>query len=473
VPRTTFPFRTLAFGAAFLSTLAGCAGEPDAALSSEEPTAKVEEPALATKVIGYVPTWAGDINTIQYDKLTHINYAFALPTAQGGLTGVSSGDARLKSLVQTAHTRGVKVLISIGGWNDGNDSGFEQLAANAGTRTTFVNNVVNFVTAAGLDGADIDWEYPDPGTSATNYGLLMRELSTALHSRGKLLTAAVVADGYTGGGVPTATFADVDFLNLMAYDGGQPHSTYDYAVQSMNYWLGRGLPKAKTVLGVPFYGRSPSAYVGYNELVARDPQAPYKDNVGDIYYNGIATIQSKTRLAMQQGGGVMIWELSQDTSGSTSLLNAIAQVASGGTGSTTYRIVNKASGKCVDIAGPSTADGANIHQWTCHTGTSQQWTLEPTDSGYYRFVSRYSGKVLDVAGPSTADGANIHQWTSFNATNQQFKPVPLGNGYHRLEARHSGKVIDVTNCTSSGDGTNIQQWTWANNDCQQFRLEQL
>ncbi|WP_407653840.1 RICIN domain-containing protein [Archangium lipolyticum] len=146
---------------------------------------------------------------------------------------------------------------------------------------------------------------------------------------------------------------------------------------------------------------------------------------------------------------------------------------SGGGTPTAYRIVNKATGRCVDIAGPSTADGANIHQWACHTGASQQWSMEPTDSGYYRFVSRYSGKVLDVAGPSTADGANIHQWTSFNATNQQFKPVSLGNGYYRLEARHSGKVIDVTNCTSSGDGANIQQWTWSNNDCQQFRLEQL
>nr|WP_239470683.1 RICIN domain-containing protein [Archangium violaceum] len=154
---------------------------------------------------------------------------------------------------------------------------------------------------------------------------------------------------------------------------------------------------------------------------------------------------------------------------------SVASFKWGGSGTTTtaYRIVNKATGRCVDIAGPSTADGANIHQWACHTGTSQQWTMEPTDSGYYRFVSRYSGKVLDVAGPSTADGANIHQWTSFNATNQQFKPVSLGNGYYRFEARHSGKVIDVANCTGSGDGANIQQWTWSNNDCQQFRLEQL
>jgi GH18 family chitinase len=326
--RTAFPFKALALGAVFLATLVACSGQPDAA-AFDEPAATLEERALATKVIGYFPTWSGDVNTIQYDKLTHINYAFVLPTAQGGLTGLSSGDARLRSLVQTAHSRGVKVLISVGGWMDGNDSPFEQLAANPTTRTAFVNNVVAFVEQAGLDGADIDWEWPEAGASANNFGLLMRELGVALHGRGKLLTAAVLAVG--GEGIPASSFSDVDFLNIMAYDSGYPHSTYDLAVQSLNYWLGRGLPKAKAVLGVPFYGRSPSGAYTYAQLVAQDPQAPYKDNVGDVYYNGISTIQSKSRLALQQGGGVMIWEITQDTTNATSLLLAIFQVVGGGT----------------------------------------------------------------------------------------------------------------------------------------------
>ncbi|AFE08340.1 chitinase [Corallococcus coralloides DSM 2259] len=470
--RTSTPIRTWALGAMFLASLGGCLGPEDAPVAGE-PVGKVESAALSTRVVGYLPTWAGDVNALQYSKLSHINYAFALPTASGGLTGVSSSDARLRSLVTQAHAQGVKVLIAVGGWNDGNDSAFEQMAANAGTRTAFVNTVVNFVNAAGLDGVDIDWEYPDPGTSGNNYAALMRELGTAMHSRGKLLTAAVVANGYTGGGVQASVFSDVDFLNIMAYDGGQPHSTYDLAVQSLNYWKGRGLPASKAVLGVPFYGRSPSSYVGYSELVARDSQAPYKDNVGDVYYNGIATIQAKTQLG-KQNGGVMIWELSQDTSGSTSLLNAIYSVAQGTGGAGAYRLVNKASGRCVDINGPSTADGATIHQWACHTGTSQQWSMEATDSGYYRFVSRYSGKALDVRDVSTADGAGLQQWSYGGGSNQQFKPVALGNGYHRLEARHSGKVLDVTGCQQgSGDGTLLQQWTWSNNDCQQFRLEAL
>ncbi|MFP2926535.1 glycosyl hydrolase family 18 protein [Pyxidicoccus sp. 3LG] len=466
-------WKSVTFGAACLATLLACSGQPeDASGSSTEPVGETESPALATRVVGYFPTWAGDVNAIQYDKLTHINYAFALPTAQGGLTGVSSGDARLRSLVQAAHARGVKVLIAVGGWNDGNDSAFEQMAANAGARTNFVNTMVNFVNAAGLDGVDLDWEYPDPGASAANFGALVRELGAAMHSRGKLLTAAVVANGYYGEGIPASSFADFDFINIMAYDGGQPHSTYDLAVNSLNYWVGRGLPRSKAVLGVPFYGRSPSSYVAYSQLVSWDAQAPYKDNVGDVYYNGIPTIQAKARLALGQGGGVMIWELTQDTQGATSLLSAIAQVLQT-SGGTAYRIVNKLTGKCLDIAGPSTADGVTIHQWACHSGTSQQWVMEPTDSGYARFISRYSGKALDIAEVSTADGARLHQWGYVGGANQQFRAVSLGNGYHRLEARHSGKALDVLNCWSSGDGTILQQWTWSNNDCQQFRLEAL
>ena len=326
--RNPFELKSLAVGT-LLATLVACSGQPDPVASPEESVASVEGRALSTRVVGYFPTWQGDVNAIQYDKLTHINYSFLLPTAQGGLYGVSSGDARLQSLVQNAHARGVKVLIAVGGWMDGNDSPFEQMAANASARTTFINNVLAFVDQAGLDGVDIDWEWPDPGASSQNFGTLMNQLGTALHGRGKLLTAAVLASG--GDGIPVSSFADVEFLNIMAYDMGYPHSSYEIAVQSMDYWLGRGLPKSKAVLGVPFYGKNSSngAYT-YAQLVGMDSQAPNKDVVNGIYYNGIPTIKSKTQLALQRGGGVMIWEISQDTSGSTSLLNAIYEVAGGG-----------------------------------------------------------------------------------------------------------------------------------------------
>ena len=283
------------------------------------------------KVVGYLPSWAGDVNGWQLDRLTHVNYAFVVPNAVGdGSLGGLENPGKLSQLVTAAHARNVKVMLSVGGWNDGNDQGFERLAASSGARATFINNLIGLVNQYGLDGVDIDWEYPDSGASANNYVSLMSELSTAMHSRGKLLTAAVVGSG--GDSILGSVFGLVDFLTLMAYDGegGPGHSPYSYAVASLDYWLGRGLPASKAVLGVPFYERP--TWNGYNILVGANPNAPYTDsfvyNGTTVYYNGLQTIKDKTKLALQRGGGVMMWELSQDTTAeSTSLLNAIYQTS--------------------------------------------------------------------------------------------------------------------------------------------------
>lgn len=276
-----------------------------------------------------MPSWAGDVNTVQYSKLTHINYAFLLPTTTGGIQAIEN-PSKLQSLVSKAHANGVKVMISVGGWNDGNDGGFESLAGNTSYRNTFVNNMIGFVNQYGLDGVDIDWEYPDNGASANNYVTLMTQLSTEMHNRGKLLTAAVVGTG--GSSILASVFNVVDFLNLMAYDyNNYDHSTYSYAQQSMSYWRGRGLPQSKCVLGVPFYGRP--TWETFAQLVARGAN-PYSDTYNGVGYNGITTIRNKTNLAFDQGNGIMIWELSGDATGANSLLSAIHDVVLTRTGNT-------------------------------------------------------------------------------------------------------------------------------------------
>ena len=116
-------------------------------------------------MVGYFPSWSGDVNTLPCDdKVTHINYSFAIPNSDGSLRPLDGGTTRLQQLVQKAHAAGVKVQIAVGGWNDGDDSAFRNLAANLPRQgTNFVNNVVNFINQNNLDGVDIDWEYPDGG----------------------------------------------------------------------------------------------------------------------------------------------------------------------------------------------------------------------------------------------------------------------------------------------------------------------
>jgi GH18 family chitinase len=225
--------------------------------------------------------------------------------------------------VEQAHAQGVQVLVSVGGW--GYDAEFEKLAADPQTRTTFVTGLVNYAEEYNLDGLDIDWEYPDPGTSSQNFLVLMQELRAALPPS-KLLTAAIVALGETGQGIPFELFPLVDFLNIMAYDGSDTdHSSYTFAQNALAYWNQRGLPVEKTVLGVPFYARP--NWVPYRKLVDADPTAAQSDTVtymGQmVYYNGIPTMRQKTQLALENASGVMIWTVSYDTADTTSLLTAI------------------------------------------------------------------------------------------------------------------------------------------------------
>ncbi len=306
--------------------------------SSPLPTSTPAAVATATptgvqafRVVGYV-TEASVPAAIPYDKLTHINYAFLLPNPDGTFEPLANGE-RLKEIVERAHQPGVKVLISIGGW--GWDEQFEAMAASPEARATFVRGAIAFANEYQLDGVDVDWEYPDAGESARNFSALMHALYDELHPQGKLLTSAVVALGDNAEGIPSEVFEIVDFLNLMVYDGGPgpEHSPYSYAVDSIRYWQGRGLPQTKTVLGVPFYSR-PNA-ITYTELVQAEPGAAQTDSIeynGTIqYYNGIPTMKQKTTLALESASGIMIWVVTDDAPGEASLLAAIDRTVNGST----------------------------------------------------------------------------------------------------------------------------------------------
>jgi chitinase len=401
------------------------------------------------KSVGYMPSWAGSVTSIQYSKLTHINYSFALPNANGTLQPIAN-TAKLQQLVTLGHQNNVKVSLAIGGWNDGNDSAFESLAANAGTRTTFVNAVMGAVRQYNLDGVDMDWEYPDPGTSGNNYTALMGQLSTALHNEGKLLTAAVVSEGGTANGVQPAVFGYVDWLNIMAYDGGSPHANYDWSINAANFWKNRGLPKAKTVLGVPFYSRP--GYLTYAQLVAQDPANANRDcTPSGECYNGLPTIRRKTQWAMANAGGIMNWELSQDATGANSLVSAIYDTVMGG-GPTnppagrTGRITG-IGGKCVDIAGASSANGTAVQLYDCNGTGAQTWTIG-TDN-----TVRALGKCLDVNAAGTANGSLVQIYDCNGTGAQQWQ----GQSNGTLRNPASGRCLDAQN-NSSANGTRLQIW---------------
>jgi chitinase len=289
------------------------------------------------KVVAYVPNWI-DLNTfvnkIDYAKITHINIAFENPTNESGDLSFSSKN---EVLIAKARENKVKILISIGGGAASGDKKllerYFDLLTDA-KRAGFVAKLTDYVVKHNFDGLDVDIEGPSINK---DYGVFIADLAKALKPKGKLLTAAL-SKGYGGDKVPDSVFAHFDFVNIMAYDGagywdpnapGQ-HSSFDFAKSNVTYWLDRGLPKAKAVLGVPFYGYGfGEAFrkrdYSYSAILAEYPGAEKVDQVGStIWYNGIPTIKAKTKYVVDQGlGGVMIWSLDYDVPGERSLLSAI------------------------------------------------------------------------------------------------------------------------------------------------------
>jgi len=112
---------------------------------------------------------------------------------------------------------------------------------------------------------------------------------------------------------------------------------------------------------------------------------------------------------------------------------------------TTYQTLrNWHSGKCLDVAGGSQADGARVQQYTCNGTPAQKWTKDPTDSGYFQLEVAVSGDCLTVRNASQADNAPVVQEPCNGDYNQQWIEVPSGVvGWPFLIARHSGKVLTI------------------------------
>ena len=382
--------------------------------------------ASSFKVIGYLPSWAGDVTQVQYSKLTHIDYAFLIPTSSGGYEAIDD-PSKLSSMVSLAHAAGTKAMISVGGGGGGD--GFAGIVASSANITTFVNSMVSFTNQYNLDGVDIDWEYPSTGTQANNFLTMMQQLATAMHNKGKLLSIAVI--GEDGDYVVSGMFSTVDFLNIMAYDDNNfQHSNFDLSADCLGYLLCRGVPASKAILGVPFYGHDSSKseddaddQVNYNTILA-DGGSPTLDVYGTIGYNGILTMKSKTSYAMSNCGGLSIWDLSGDATGSNSLLTAINQtIAAGGTLSTGAPV-----GTIITLKGFNSeyVSGENgTKAMTCTRTSPSTWEqFLVVNAGYGKVALQSMSKYVsseDGLNPITCNRTSYGTW-------EMFDWIPTTNG---------------------------------------------
>jgi chitinase len=438
-----------------------CSKKNEMAPENKSETANTQTqavPGTSFKVIGYFPSWAAAsaVNSIQFSKLTHINYAFLIPTASGGYNPVEASGT-FTNLITQAHANNVKVIISVGGGGGGD--AFKTIVTTAALRTAFVNNMISFVNQYNIDGVDVDWEYPNT-SEANNFYLLMNQLATAMHNIGKIASIAVIANN-DGGTIASGLFTALDYIQIMAYDDNNfQHSTYSSAVSSVNFWKNRGLAASKAILGVPFYGRDNRVDYGtknYNELLALGA-SPNADTWTNFGYNGIPTIQNKTSWAFDNAGGIMMWDLSGDATGANSLVSAINQkiidkVNGGGSNPSTPPI-----GQVITLKGfnGKYVSGQNGTQaMTCTSATAsptESFTL--LDAGGGKVALRSKGKYVSSENGTmaiTCNRAAISDWEKFDwIVNPDGTIFLRGNNGKYISSENGTQAMTCTRATGSG-----------------------
>ena len=323
---------------------------------------------------------------IDATQLTRVNYAFS-NISDGRMVEGYPTDAKNFAVLNKLKLKNpqLTILVSVGGWLW--STGFSDMALTPASRATFIESVDAFVTRYQLDGLDIDWEYPGLiGSGHTfrpedkhNYTLLMKELRVRFDAMQKKLHRKLyitIATGASNEVLQHTEMAEVqkyvDTINLMAYDYYEPSDdkiTGNHAPlftdpldpkkvsadESVRQYERAGVPAAKLVLGVPFYGHVwgqvsslanglfqpgqpvPNAYANYAAIATtmigknytrywdKAASVPYlysADNQIFVSYEDPESLALKCKYVLSQHlAGVMFWDYGSDPSGT--LLNVI------------------------------------------------------------------------------------------------------------------------------------------------------
>ena len=334
----------------------------------------------------YVTSWSN--HEVNPAYMTHINYAFG--HVNESYNGVRiDNEERLKSIVllkkKASH---LKVLLSIGGWGSGR---FSEMAASDDNRKAFAADCNRIIDSFGLDGIDIDWEFPtssSAGISSSpddtrNFTKLMRDIRQAIGAD-KLLTLATVHDG---------SYIDfhgilpyIDFVNTMTYDMGNPPYLHSALYDSPNTngnttkagvraHLAAGVPPSMLVVGMPFYGRGKGPFhsfadygkmkslpEGFSEKWDEKALVPYiTDAEGKLVlgFENARSLKIKCDYVIDNGfRGAMYWEYSSDDDNNT-LRSVVAD-----------NILGKADKKHVLVL----SEGGGQHG--AFTRAAMQWLIE-------------------------------------------------------------------------------------------------
>ncbi|HOM60505.1 MAG TPA: RICIN domain-containing protein [Anaerohalosphaeraceae bacterium] len=130
-----------------------------------------------------------------------------------------------------------------------------------------------------------------------------------------------------------------------------------------------------------------------------------------------------------------------------------------------WKIVNRLSGKVMEVANAGTADGANIRTAADTDALHQKWDIVRNKDGYYKLFNANSGRTAEVENWATRDGANVRQWGKADNFLQHWFIEDAGDGYYYIRNAHSNKYMDA-----ELGGNNIIQWDGHGGLNQQWRF---
>jgi chitinase len=320
-------------------------------------------------VIAYYTGSGETIRQYPVEKLTHIIYSFLALKNDTITFRNDHQEATLKQLVALkSQYPGLKIMISIGGW--GGCAPCSDLFASAGHRKTFAQTTVALFKKYGVDGIDLDWEYPAiagyPGhkfepEDKDNFTELVKTLRQEMGNEYLLSFAAGGFKHFLENSIDwQAVTPLVDFINLMTYDltsgfskvTGHHTPLYNNEVQKQStdncvtWLLHNGVPPEKLIAGAAFYARvweqvmkkglnQPGVFkqsVAYKNFTAyfsdtsgfryyfdKKAKAPYRYSTSlkqFATFDDEKSVGLKCRyIRRKKLAGIMFWELSQDKTG--------------------------------------------------------------------------------------------------------------------------------------------------------------
>lgn len=211
------------------------------------------------------------------------------------------------------------------------------------------------------------------------------------------------------------------------------------------------------------------AFGGTSERQALTTTYRFVSKERDVYYDGNGP-QREYTMVLPGGTGYQTGQTGAERVVNITWGEDVQPVING-----KYILVNRNSGKVIEVPGGSTTSGTYLRQNTSIPGaTYQQWNITPVDSriggdfSYFFIKAAHSGKAVDVYNWSFNDNGYIDAWDSSNATIQQWYLEYAEDGYFFIRSRYNNKCLDVLN--SSLTANYIVQKEKTSNYSQQWRL---